>query len=461
MTGFLWGDEADAFFDKHPSKRRVQSSDPESGDSAKYGDSGMKGPGTAPDQPLTVTQINAWIKRTLDRGISSFWMAGEVGSITRSGAGHVYLTLKDDTNQISAVIWKSTWDKVRFDLEEGMSVLCMGKIDVYGPRGSYQIVVQRMEPQGIGALQIAFRKLHAKLEAEGLFDRDRKRPLPTFPQRIGFVTSPHGAAIHDFLEVLRRRWPSTDVLVIPAKVQGAGAAEQIAKGIELAGKIRPRLDVLIVGRGGGSIEDLWCFNEELVVRAVSQSAIPTVSAVGHEIDVTLCDLAADVRALTPSEAAERVVPSRDELTEVLHVTLHRLRTLMIHRVRELEARWIGLATRPILENPSQMFDTPTQRLDELDRRLIDAVNKRLESIDRAFEQTATRLEGLSPIRTLSRGYSFTTQPDTGEIVLSSRTLKPGQRLLTTLADGSFESQILLVNDETSLPVRKSPGTKSS
>jgi exodeoxyribonuclease VII large subunit len=251
------------------------------------------------------------------------------------------------------------------------------------------------------------------------------------------------------------------VLVIPAKVQGAGAAEQIAKGIELAGKIRPALDILIVGRGGGSIEDLWCFNEEVVVRAVAQSAIPTVSAVGHEIDVTLCDLAADVRALTPSEAAERVVPNRDELIDVLHVTMHRLRTFMNHKVRELEARWIGLATRPILENPSQMFDTPTQRLDELERRLIDGMTKRLESQDRTFEQLATRLESLSPIRTLSRGYSFTTDPETGEIVLSTRALKPGKSLLTTLADGAFESQILLVREQSALPARKFPESRTS
>ncbi|MFN6129143.1 MAG: exodeoxyribonuclease VII large subunit [Planctomycetota bacterium] len=431
MTGFLWSNDADAFFEGAP-KRKPESA-----------------PGSEQGNPLTVTQINHWIKKTLDRGIPAFWLAGEVGSIMQSGAGHVYLTLKDDSNQISAVIWKSTWEKSRIELKEGTAVLCMGKIDVYGPRGTYQIVVQRIEPQGIGALQLAFRKLHAKLESEGLFRPDRKRPLPAFPSRIGFVTSPHGAAIHDFLEVLRRRWPSTDVLVIPAKVQGAGAAQQIAQGIELAGRIRPTLDVLIVGRGGGSIEDLWCFNEEVVVRALAASPIPTVSAVGHEVDVTLCDLAADVRALTPSEAAERVVPNRDELSDVLHNVQHRLRTWMTHKVRDLETRLAGVVTRPIFEFPKQMFDTPTQRLDEMERRMNEGVARRIESVDRAFEKASARLESLSPIRTLARGYSFTTDAESGKVLTSTSEIEPGRMIQTTLADGVIESQVLKVQPQAS------------
>jgi exodeoxyribonuclease VII large subunit len=434
MTGFLWGNESDAFFEGSPNNKEGEREFP---------------PGREQENPLTVTQVNAWIKRTLDRGLSTFWLAGEIGSITRSGAGHVYLTLKDESNQISAVIWKSTWEKCRFEIKEGLAVLCMGKIDVYGPRGSYQVVVQKIEPQGVGALQIAFRKLHAKLEAEGLFDPERKRPLPNFPTRIGFVTSPHGAAIHDFLEVLRRRWPSTDVLVIPAKVQGAGAAEQIARGIELAGRIHPPLDVLIVGRGGGSIEDLWCFNEEIVVRALAASPIPTVSAVGHEIDVTLSDLAADVRALTPSEAAERVVPNRDELADVLHNVRHRLRTLLLHKVRDLETRLRGIATRPVIEFPSQMFDTSAQKLDEIERRLRDGTARKMESMERAFENATARLESLSPIRTLARGYSFTTDPNSGRVLLTASEIQTGQIIQTTFAAGSVQSQVLSVQPQAS------------
>ena len=434
MTGFLWGNESDAFFEGAPKKKK------EAHDSTL---------GSEQENPLTVTQVNAWIKRTLERGIPTFWLAGEIGSITRSGAGHVYLTLKDDSNQISAVIWKSTWDRCRFEIKEGLAILCMGKIDVYGPRGSYQVVVQKIEPQGIGALQIAFRKLHAKLEAEGLFRPERKRSLPSFPQRIGFVTSPHGAAIHDFLEVLRRRWPSTDVLVIPAKVQGAGAAEQIARGIELAGRIRPSLDVLIVGRGGGSIEDLWCFNEEVVVRALAASPVPTVSAVGHEIDVTLSDLAADVRALTPSEAAERVVPNRDDLSDVLHTVRHRLRTLLLHKVRDLEIRLGAITTRPIIETPQQMFDTTAQKLDEVERKLKDGLSRRMDSIDRLFENAATRLESISPIRTLARGYSFTTDLKTGKVLTTAVGTQTGQIIQTMFAQGAVQSQILSVQPQAS------------
>ena len=220
----------------------------------------------AEDRPLTVTELTQHIKRTLEQSIGSFWIAGEVSNVTKASSGHVYLTIKDANSQISAVIWRSSWERCKFDLKEGQAVLGLGKLDVYGPRGTYQVVLQRLEQQGVGPLQIAFKKLYAKLSAEGLFQPERKRPLPAFPQRIAFVTSPHGAAIHDFLEVLRRRWPHSDVLVIPAKVQGAGAAEEIARGIEAANQIQPPLDVLVVGRGGGSIEDLWAFNEEIVVQ---------------------------------------------------------------------------------------------------------------------------------------------------------------------------------------------------
>jgi len=437
MTGFLWGEDAEAFFEK-PSQEKPPSSEKRTASAGKSGEA----------KPLSVTQLNAWIKRTLDQSIPGFWVAGEIGSLTRSGAGHVYLTLKDETNQISAVIWKSTWEKFRFEIHEGMAVLCAGRLDVYGPRGSYQIVVQRIEPQGIGALQIAFRKLHAKLEAEGLFRPERKRPIPKFPKRIGFVTSPHGAAIHDFLEVLRRRWPQTSVLVIPAKVQGAGAAEQIAEGIAAAARVKPALDILIVGRGGGSIEDLWCFNEEVVVRAVAASPIPTVSAVGHEIDVTLCDLAADVRALTPSEAAERVVPNREEIIEWLQTAQTRLWHLMHQKLREYQARWNGIATRPAIEQPQRLLELPMQKLDELERQITQVVAKRLEQQQHAFDKMATRLEAISPLRTLSRGYTFTTDETTGAVIHELQDVREGQIIRTRVVDGILRSQVLSLDPNT-------------
>jgi exodeoxyribonuclease VII large subunit len=234
------------------------------------------------------------------------------------------------------------------------------------------------------------------------------------------------------------------VLVIPAKVQGAGAAEQIARGIELAAEIRPGLDVLIVGRGGGSIEDLWCFNEEVVVRAVAACPIPTVSAVGHEVDVTLCDLAADIRALTPSEAAERVVPNQDEFRELLRAVQNRLHVLMRHKLRELEMRCMGIVTRPVMENPSQMLDTATQKLDDTERRLVDGLTKRMEQNDRSFEKLTTRLESISPLRTLARGYSFTTDDATGKIIVDTDQVRVGQSIRTRIMEGALRSQVISI-----------------
>lgn len=429
MTGFLWGEDADEFF-------AAKGKPPGPPKSAK-----PPTLGSSDESPLSVSQLNAWIKRALDQSIPGFWLAGEISNVMQSNAGHVYLTLKDDANQISAVIWRSTWDRFKFDLREGMAVLCSGKLDVYGPRGSYQMVISRIEPQGLGPLQIAFRKLHAKLEAEGLFRSERKRPLPRFPERIGFVTSPRGAAIHDFLEVLRRRWPQANVLVIPSRVQGEGAAPEIAQGIELAGRIDPPLDVLIVGRGGGSIEDLWAFNEEVVVRAIAACPIPTVSAVGHEIDVTLCDLAADVRALTPSEAAERVVPNRDEIQEVIASTQMRLAMLMGHKVRELDARLIGVATRPVMVQPERMLDTATQRIDDAERKIRDAIGKSMDYRQHAFEKTTNRLDAMSPLKTLARGYSVTTDQPTGALLARVADARVGQAIVTRVTDGLLKSQI--------------------
>ena len=431
MTGFLFGDDADEFFSKDK-KSSAKKSNAEASQSA---------PGTSDETPLSVSQLTAWIKRTLDQNIASFWIAGEVSNVTKATSGHVYLTIKDANSQIGAVLWRSSWEKCKFDIKEGMAVLGMGKLDVYGPRGTYQVVLQRLEPQGLGPLQIAFRKLHAKLAAEGLFNQERKRPLPRFPNRIGFVTSPQGAAIHDFLEVLRRRWPQMSVLVIPAKVQGSGAAEEIAQGIELANRIEPPLDVLVVGRGGGSIEDLWAFNEEVVVRAVAASKIPVVSAVGHEIDVTLCDLVADVRALTPSEAAERIAPSRDEILETLQSSQLRLTSIVASKLRELDSRLSGLIRRPVIEQPERMLDVLVQKLDENDHRLGEAIDRRIEKRQFEFDKLASRLDTISPLKTLARGYCLAMDAKDGSIISQVSQAKVGQRLETQLSDGLLISLI--------------------
>ncbi len=254
-------------------------------------------------EPLSVSQLTLLIKESLETEFPAVWVSGEVSDVAKPQSGHVYLTLKDKQAQIRGIIWRTVAARLKFDLRDGQEVVCRGGLDVYPPRGVYQLIIRQIEPLGVGALQLALRQLHQRLAAEGLFDPSHKQPLPRFPQRVAFVTSPTGAAIRDFLEVARRRWSGVQVLVIPAKVQGAGAAADIVRGIETANRLADPPDVLVVGRGGGSLEDLWCFNEEPVVRAIYASRIPVVSAVGHEIDVTLSDLVADVRALTPSEAA--------------------------------------------------------------------------------------------------------------------------------------------------------------
>jgi exodeoxyribonuclease VII large subunit len=234
-----------------------------------------------PPRILTVSQLSALIEGLLETQFQSLWVGGEISEVSRPHSGHLYFTLKDEQAQIRGVIWRSTAQRMRFRLEEGQQVVCHGDLDVYPPRGTYQLVVRQVEPQGVGALQLAFKQLQQRLEAEGLFDPVRKRRLPAFPRRVGFVTSPTGAAIHDFLQVAARRFQGVQILVIPVRVQGEGSAQEIARGIALANRIQPSLDVLVVGRGGGSLEDLWSFNEEVVVRAIHASKVPVVSAVGH------------------------------------------------------------------------------------------------------------------------------------------------------------------------------------
>jgi exodeoxyribonuclease VII large subunit len=450
MTGFLWSDDADAFFgeskkdpiplEPHPSGRPLSNSTPSGKPPARA--TAKTKPGASSDVPLSVGQLNAWIKRAIDESVPTFWLAGEIGNLNQSASGHVYLTIKDSTAQVSAVLWRSTFERLGLDLREGMAVIVQGRIDVYGPRGTYQVIINRLEQQGLGALQAAFRRLHLKLSREGLFDAERKKLLPRFPTKIGFVTSPNGAAIHDFSQVLKRRWPGASVLVIPARVQGDGAAEEIVRGIEIAQRLRPKLDVLVLGRGGGSLEDLWCFNEEMVVRAVAACTLPTISAVGHEIDVTLCDLAADVRALTPSEAAERVVPSRDEIADSLAASRRRIDMLISHRVTQAEQHLKAILSRPIFASPERSLETPTLRLDDLHQALDSAMDVLVQARIDQLERSSSVLDAISPLKTLSRGYSVTMDSKTQQVITSKQQVTVGQEIVTKLSDGEMVSKVV-------------------
>jgi exodeoxyribonuclease VII large subunit len=392
-------------------------------------------------QVLTVSELTSLIKGTLESAFPAVWVSGELSDITRPQSGHVYFTLKDAGAQIRGVMWRSAASRVRFQLEDGQEVICCGDLDVYPPRGSYQLVVRQIEPRGVGALQLALRQMQQRLAAEGLFDPRHKKPLPRFPRRIAVVTSPTGAAVRDFLEVLRRRWRDVAVLIIPVRVQGDGAADEIAGGIQVANRIRPRPDVLVLTRGGGSLEDLWCFNEEKVVRAIFASQIPIVSAVGHEIDVTLSDLVADVRALTPTEAAQLVVPSSTEIATILHNLQVRLASSLRGRAAEARSRLESLKQRRILRLPWERIHDLGRRLDEIELRLRHAIRNRQHSARDCLTGLAGRLESLSPVAVLSRGYSMTEHARNGQLVTNAAELVIGDLLKTRFGKGQAISRV--------------------
>lgn len=397
---------------------------------------------------LSVSQLTASIKGLLEGAFPDVWVSGEISNFSRPQSGHCYLTLKDSDAQIRAVMWRGTASRVRFDLHDGLEVVCHGHVDVYAPRGSYQLVVEQIEPRGMGALELALRQLKAKLEAEGLFDPARKRPLPRFPRTVAVVTSPTSAAIRDFLEVLRRRWRGANVLVIPARVQGDGAAEEIAEGIELANRLTdPHIDCLVVGRGGGSLEDLWAFNEEVVVRAIFASRLPVVSAVGHEIDVTLSDLVADVRALTPSEAAERVVPAAEEIQQLLGQHQRRLVAALRGRAAMARSRLDAVASSASFRRPAQRVHELAQRLDELAVRKTRAMQHRTKFLRGRLDAMRNQLESLSPTAVLQRGYSITRTEDGNEVIRDADRLTKGQALVTQLSKGAVRSVVAEAREE--------------
>lgn len=396
---------------------------------------------TTNQQALTVSQLTAQIKSLLENRFTSVWVAGEISNYSRPQSGHCYFTLKDDQAQIRAVMWRGAAARLKFNLADGLDVLCRGHLDVYAPRGSYQLVVDELQPRGVGALELALRKLREKLAAEGLFDPARKRPLPAFPKQVAFVTSPTGAAIHDFLQVLRRRWRGVNVLVIPARVQGEGSVQEIVAGIKLANRISPRPDVLVVGRGGGSLEDLWSFNEEPVVRAIAASRIPTVSAVGHEIDVTLADLAADVRALTPSEAAERIVPAAEEISARMQGYRQRLRHAAQRRVAWLRARFDGIVAQRPFRRPFDLIHDRSRRLDELATHAQRSIGRLVQDRESRLALLAGKIESLSPLAVLARGYTITQDVKTHQVVRSADGLRAGEVIATRFVDGEVLSRV--------------------
>jgi exodeoxyribonuclease VII large subunit len=431
------------------------------------------------------------LRTSIEAQFSDIWLEGELSNLRAPGSGHVYCTLKDKASQIRAVLFRSNAVRLRFALQEGLHVIVRGRLTVYEPRGEYQIVLDIVEPKGIGALQLAFEQLKERLATEGLFDQNRKKSIPAFPRTVGVVTSLTGAAIRDILAVLRRRWPTLHILIAPVQVQGENAGRQIAEALTALNKLGS-VDVIIVGRGGGSLEDLWSFNEEIVVRAIAGSHVPVVSAVGHEIDVTLADFVADLRAPTPSAAAEAVVPVLVETVERLRELKVRLGQVMLRHCaferQRLDAGIRGVTDlRLRLQEAAQRTDDMVDRLREMVQQLLTAWRERVHGVQRDLSglnpilaikqglaivpQFSKRLEGqmgvilaqhryrihaklaqlntLSPLAILGRGYSILQTVPAGKILHRANDVGVGQELEAQLASGRLSCTVTQVFDDSS------------
>jgi exodeoxyribonuclease VII large subunit len=366
----------------------------------------------------TVAELTERIKQSLESEFDEVAIRAEVSNLARPRSGHIYFTLKDDLASIRAVLWKNDARRLAFDLTDGLAVRCTGRVTVYPPRGEYQIVVRQIEPEGIGALELAFRQRYERLALEGLFDLERKRPLPRYPRRIVIVTSPSGAAVRDILQVIGRRWRQAEILIAPSRVQGTGSDREVIAAIALANQVAGA-DVLIVARGGGSQEDLWTFNEENVVRAIAHSKLPVVSAIGHEIDVTLSDLAADRRALTPTEAGEICVPDARDVVVHIDRLAQRMRLAGLGRLRDARIR-----------------------LDRLSERLGHAFHQGLVLRRHSLAKLAASISALSPLSVLARGYSLTFRDDGKTLIRASDEVQRGDVILTRLAQGEIRSRVV-------------------
>jgi exodeoxyribonuclease VII large subunit len=404
-----------------------------------------------PDDPPSVSEVTARIKEQLEGRFADVWVTGEISNLTRASSGHVYLSLKDDSALLRGVIWRTTVNQLAIDPTDGLEVVCHGRIEVYPPRGTYQLTIDRLHALGTGALEAQLRRLLAALEQEGLFASERKRPIPPFPRRIALITSPTGAAIADFLKTLFARWRGSEVIVIPSRVQGAGAAEELAAGLAAAARLVPTVDVIALVRGGGSLEDLWAFNEEVLVRAVAASPIPVVSGVGHEIDVSLADLAADLRALTPTDAAVQVSPDGRQLGAAVTTLGLRLQAGLGRRVELARERMTQLARSRIFADPSRLIGDRRAALDQHALRLRRLAGAAVARGRERLGSAAARLEAGSPLHLLARGWSVTWKEGDATALRSVAGLAPGDMLVTQLADGRVASRLERISADDTRP----------
>ena len=411
---------------------------------------------------VTVTQLTRYIKYKMDndQNLNRIFLKGEISNFKAHSRGHYYFTLKDENSRINAVMFSTYTKDVNFNIEDGMKVLVSGRVSVYEASGGYQIYVDSITLDGLGNLYIAFEQLKKKLSLEGLFDESHKKPIPKIPNRIGIITAPTGAAIKDILSTLKRRWPLAETILFPALVQGKEAAEDIVRNIELSKKFD--LDVLIVGRGGGSIEDLWCFNEEIVARAIYELDVPVISAVGHEIDFTIADFVADLRAPTPTGAAEMAVPNISDIIKLLNQidirTMNSIKSIIDLRKEKL----YKLDSSYVLKNPLSIYEIKEQKFDGLyerliasfrnlisynenkleliDHRLVNGINNRLNDSINRFSNIIGKLEVLNPLLTIKRGYSIVRKDN--KVVSSVKELNNKDKLELELKDGKINVEVL-------------------
>ena len=390
---------------------------------------------------LSVTQLNEYIKARIDadRYLGSLWIRGEVSNFVHHKTGHLYFTLKDENSLVRALMFASSASKLKFSPENGMKVLAHGRIAAYIRDGQYNLYVDAMEPDGIGALYVAYEQLKRKLEGEGLFREDRKKPLPKIPTRVGVITSPTGAAVRDIINIISRRFPYAKILIYPSLVQGDGAPEQLIAGLRYFNAALAA-DVIILGRGGGSIEDLWAFNNEALAREVAASRIPVISAVGHETDFTICDFAADRRAPTPSAAAELAVPETEELKRKIHNIIGRMDTLVSSSIRIRRKSVETLRDSRVLCDPLRILDEKKTRLVMDTQQLEGVMRLAIKEKKARFEKNASKLEALNPLSVLLRGYSAVFREE-GGLVKSVRDVEVGDSVVFRTSDGRLGARI--------------------
>ena len=402
---------------------------------------------------LSVTELNQAVKQILEGNpyLSDLWVEGEISGAKLYASGHLYFSVKDEESAVSAVMFRGQMARLDFRPEDGMKVLVHGRVSAYVPRGQYQFIADRMIPAGAGALAVAFEQLKSRLAAEGLFDPARKRPLPPHPTRIGVVTSPSGAAIHDIIRVSRGRCPSTEILLFPSLVQGAEAAAYLRGGIQYFNAVREdpeqAVDLIIIGRGGGSAEDLWAFNDESLARTIAASEIPVISAVGHEVDFTICDFVADLRAATPSAAAELALPDRTELSRRVNTLSTRMQNAEATRLRTLRTRVQRLSETRVLTSPEGAYRHRRESLAGLEHRLMLASGRRIERGRQNLSRLAAHLGALDPLGVLGRGYAL-VQDGEGRVVSSVHDLHEGDDVTLRLSGGRATAHIETVTPET-------------